>query len=216
MPSEHPINSSTTAMLFFDCLKAYLRPEDPIARAAIDAEPIIPALQRIHRAAKAAGMPIFYTQVDHRPDMRDVAPLIVDLDEDGNRHEGSYRIASTFATPGTWKQEVIDEIAPTPDDYILRKQRWNAFYETNFALHLKRNGIDTLMIAGGATEIGVASTAYGARDRDFNLVILRDACRSRRAGTTDFFMDRIFPIFGRVMNVDDAIALFDSDATGPR
>ena len=208
----HPINPGTTAVLFFDCLKGYLRPEDPAARAAIDAEPFIPALQRLHRAAKTAGMPVFYTQVDHRPDLKDIAPLIVDLDENGKKYDASYRIASTFATPGTWKQEIIDEIAPSPEDYVLKKQRWNAFYETNFALHLKRLQVDTLMIAGGNTEIGVASTAYAARDRDFNTIVLRDACRSRRPGTTDFFMDRIFPIFGRVMTVDEAIGLFRADA----
>ena len=31
------------------------------------------------------------------------------------------------------------------------------------------------MIAGGATEVGVASTAYSARDRDFNLILLQGA-----------------------------------------
>lgn len=207
----HPINPATTAILFFDCLKGYLRPEDPAVRAAIDAEPMIPALQRIHRASKAAGLPIFYTQVDHRADLKDIAPLIVDLDESGNRPDVPYRIKSTFATPGTWKQEIIDEIAPTPEDYVIRKQRWNAFYQTNFDLHLRRNQIDTLMIAGGNTEIGVASTAYAARDRDINTIILRDACRSRRP-TTDFFMDTIFPIFTRVMTVDQAIELLPAQA----
>jgi nicotinamidase-related amidase len=65
------------------------------------------------------------------------------------------------------------------------------------------------MIAGGSTEVGVASTAYSARDRDFNLILLRDVCTSRDPAVVDFFMERVFPIFARVMTTDEAIALFD-------
>jgi nicotinamidase-related amidase len=211
---SYPLVPARTALLFFDCLKGYLRPEDPAARAAIDASGVIPAMQRIERACRAAGIPIFYTQVDHRPDLGDVAPLIVDWDSDGNPAPdgGPVVIASTFATPGTWRQEVIDEIAPQPQDYILRKQRWSAFYQTNFLLHLRRLGTDTILIAGGNTEIGVASTAYAARDRDFNTVILRDASRTRREGLHEFLVDRVFPIFCRVMTVDQAIGLIVRDA----
>jgi nicotinamidase-related amidase len=210
----YPIVPERTALLFFDCLKAYLRPEDPEVRAEIDASGVIPQMQKIERAARETGIAIFYTQVDHRPDLKDIAPQIVDWDSDGNPAPdgGPIVIKSTFATPGTWRQEVIDEIKPQPQDYILRKQRWNAFYQTNFALHLKRLDVDTIMIAGGNTEIGVASTAYGARDRDFNTIILRDASRTRREGIHEFFVDRIFPIFCRVMTVDEAISLIQREA----
>jgi nicotinamidase-related amidase len=65
------------------------------------------------------------------------------------------------------------------------------------------------MLAGGSTEVGLASTAYAARDLDFNLIILRDACRSARdRANHELFVDRIFPIFARVRTVDQAIALF--------
>lgn len=209
--ARYPVVPSRSAMLFFDCLKGYLRPEDEQARAAIDASGMIPAMQRMERACRAAGIPIFYTQVDHRPDLSDIAPLIVDLDSDGRRGPEPVVIGQTFATPGTWKQEVIDEIAPQPEDYILRKQRWNAFYQTNFELHLRRRRVDTILIAGGNTEIGVASTAYAARDRDYNLIILSDACRSRRVGISEYLLERVLPIFTRVMTVDEAIALIDTD-----
>jgi nicotinamidase-related amidase len=72
--------------------------------------------------------------------------------------------------------------------------------------------IDTILIAGGNTEIGVISTAYAARDRDFNTVILRDACRSPRDGINDFLANRIFPIFCRVMTVDEAIGIIKPPA----
>jgi nicotinamidase-related amidase len=68
------------------------------------------------------------------------------------------------------------------------------------------------MLAGGATHIGIASTAYSARDRDFNLIILRDACNAGRPGVNEFFMDEVFPVFARVLTVDQALALLAEGA----
>jgi nicotinamidase-related amidase len=73
-------------------------------------------------------------------------------------------------------------------------------------LSLRTAGINTIILAGGSTEIGIASTAYSARDFNYSLIILRDACRSGRPGMDDFWMDKVFPSFARVMTVDQAIA----------
>jgi nicotinamidase-related amidase len=105
--------------------------------------------------------------------------------------------------------EVIPELAPQPGDYVIKKHRWSTFHQTHLELSLRTAGIDTIMICGGSTEVGVASTAYSARDRDFNLILLRDVCTSGQAGVVDFFMDKVFPIFARVMTVEQAIANFD-------
>jgi nicotinamidase-related amidase len=71
-------------------------------------------------------------------------------------------------------------------------------------------------MAGGGTDVGVASTAYAARDRDFNVVILRDACRAARKEIDDYFMEHVFPRLGRVRTVDETIALLQASAKGQR
>jgi nicotinamidase-related amidase len=201
--------------MFFDCSRGFLRPEDQTKRAVIDATGVIPAMQRIERACRAAGIVIFYTKVDHRADHRDIAPIVADLGKDDMRG-GPYLMEWTDDPPGPWTPnpagspviEVMDEIAPQPGDYVILKQRWSAFFETNFFLHLRRNGIETLMLAGGRTEIGIASTAYAARDHDLNIVILRDACLSPgREEISAFLLEHVFPIFARVMTSEDAAGL---------
>jgi nicotinamidase-related amidase len=211
---DDSLRPDRTAVLFFDCLKAYLRPEDPRRRAAVDASGLIPALQKLEQACRARGVLIFYTQVDHRPDLSDVAPQLVDWDYDGRKGDRPFVAGDTLATPGSWKMEIIDEIAPRPEDIIIRKQRWSAFFETNFWLHLRRHQVENLLFAGGNTDIGVASTAYAARDRDFNLVFLKDALRSRREGVSEFLLERVFPVFGRVMTIDDAFTLMTRGTEG--
>ena len=90
---------------------------------------------------------------------------------------------------------------------MVIKQRWSSFFQTNFDLQLRVRGIDTIVIAGGSTDVGIASTVYSARDLDYGIVVVRDCCYSTRGNNNDFFMDRVFPRMGRVMNTDQAVAL---------
>ena len=205
--ADFPIVPQKTAMLFFDTLNVYLHPEDPETKAAVDASGVIPAMVRMNEACRKAGIAVFYGQADHRPDHKDFAPHLVDLGHDGRPGEPP-RVTSpgTALTSGSRAVEVIDEIAPQPGDYVIKKHRWSTFFQTHLELSLRTAGIDTIMLAGGSTDVGIASTAYSARDLDFNQVILRDACRSARTGVDELFMEQIFPIFARVMTVDEVIA----------
>jgi nicotinamidase-related amidase len=207
--ADFPIVPTKTAMLFFDTLNIYLHPDDPDRHAAIRASGVIDRLTRINRACRDAGIAIFYGQADHRSDGRDFAPLVVGLGHAGKPGEPPRRTMAPGVTGGSSGAEVIREIAPQVGDYVVKKHRWSTFYQTHLELSLRTAGIDTIMIAGGSTEVGVASTAYSARDCDFNLILLRDACTSGKPGVNDFFMDTVFPIFARVMTVDEAIAAIE-------
>lgn len=214
--AEFPIVPSKTAMLFFDTLNTYLHPDDPERQAAIDRSGVIDRMVKMNRACRDAGIAIVYAQADHRLDGKDFAPQIVDLGHQGRPGEPPRRTSSPgVVLGGAIGMEVIPELAPLPADYVIKKHRWSSFFQTHLELSLRTAGIDTIMLAGGSTEVGVASTAYSARDRDFNLILLRDICTTGRPGVVDFFMDTVFPIFARVMTVDQAIASFDRSAVGP-
>ena len=214
--AEFPIIPSKTAMLFFDTLNTYLHPDDPERAAAIKATGVIDRMAKINRACREAGIAIFYGQADHRQDGRDFASQIVDLGHQGKPGEPPRRTTATSVAHGTPGALVIPELAPQPGDYIVTKHRWSTFFQTHLELSLRTAGIDTIMIAGGSTEVGVASTAYAARDFDYNLILLRDVCTSGKPGVVDFFMDMVFPIFGRVMTVDQAIAAFERTPAAAR
>jgi nicotinamidase-related amidase len=224
VPVPNRIVPATTAIMFFDCSRGFLRPEDPEKRAFIDSTGVVPAMERIERACRGAGVVIFYTKVDHRPDHRDIKPIVADLGKDDMRG-GPFYMEWSDDPPGAWTPnpagspivDVMDEIAPQPGDYVIFKQRWSAFFSTNFFLHLRRNDIDTLLLAGGRTEIGIASTAYAARDHDLNIVVLRDACLSPgRTSASDHLLDEVFPIFSRVMTTEDAVRLIAKEQPASR
>jgi ureidoacrylate peracid hydrolase len=211
--AEFPIVPSKTAMLYFDTLNAYLHPADPARQAAIKESGVIDRMVKMNQACREAGIAIFYGQADHRLDGKDFAPLIVARGHQGKPGDPPFKTQSPgVVLGGPQGMEVIPELEPQPEDYVIKKHRWSTFFQTHLEVSLRTAGIDTIMIAGGSTEVGVASTAYSARDRDFNLILLRDVCTSGQEGVVDFFMDKVFPIFARVMTVDEAIAQIDCSA----
>lgn len=199
MAEEFPIIPEKTALLFFDVQNTGWHSKDPEQAAAVEASGIIPRLVRMADAARSAGMPVFYSQADHRPDYKDWLPHIV-----GNPPAPTPKMVDLVS--GSWYVTIISELEPQPGDYVIQKHRWSAFHQTHFELSLRTRGIDTIIIAGGATNVGIASTAYAARDRDFSLILLSDGCRTREPRINDYFMDAIFPKFARVMTCDEAIA----------
>ena len=79
--------------------------------------------------------------------------------------------------------------------------------QTDLEMHLRVRDIDTIVIAGGSTDVGIASTVFAARDLDLGIVVARDCCYSARGNNNQFFMERVFPRMGRVMDTDDIVKL---------
>ncbi len=79
---------------------------------------------------------------------------------------------------------------------VIPKHRWNSFFQTDLDLQLRVRGIDTIVICGGSTDVGIASTVFAARDLDYGIVVIRDACYSARGNNNEFFMDTRVPAHG--------------------
>jgi nicotinamidase-related amidase len=201
MAEEFPIVPEKTALLFFDTLNGGLHPlNNPEAAAKIEASGYIGLLKQIEVACRDAGIAIFYTLPEHRQDGKDWGITVV-----GDPEAPKLTTFAGTNYKGSYHATVIPEIEPQEGDYVVTKHRWNSFHQTHLELSLRTAGIDTIILVGGATQVGIASTAYGARDRDFNLIILSDACRSNMEGVNEYFMENIFPRFARVMTVAEAI-----------
>lgn len=203
----------TTALLFFDMLNGHVKKDDPKTRARY--EPVVWAAAKLLEGARAHDIMVAYAHANHRADNATSAHLIRDTD---NRLNPIPREQPASFKPvvagGTWEAAVIDELAPREEDYMIPKYRWSAFYQTYLDLALRSRKIDTIIIAGGSTDVGVASTAFAARDMDYNLVFARDACSSKEKDNHDQLMDRMFPRMGRVRSVAEIVAMLDAGARG--
>ena len=67
---------------------------------------------------------------------------------------------------GTGGIQIIDELAPLPNDIIIKKRRFSAFYNTELETVLKNirgwGQIDTVIICGTVTNVCCESTARDA------------------------------------------------------
>jgi nicotinamidase-related amidase len=152
---------------------------------------------------------VAYTRADHRPDRATSARTLRDTD---NRlrplapgaHDGP------LLTGGTAETEIVAELAPREDDFIVPKHRWSAFHGTYLDTALRARRIDTLVLCGGSTDVGIASTAFAARDLDYNLVIVSDACTSPEQDNHEQLLRRVFPRMARVRTAVHVRAMLDS------
>jgi ureidoacrylate peracid hydrolase len=152
--------------------------------------------RRLLLAARAHGLPIFYTGHALRPDHLDTVRL-------GNSWKHSAYLA------GTWGAEVIDELKPEPGDWIIRKGGgMSAFTGTPFEKWLNRLNITHIMIAGGSTNSGVESTVRDARDRDFYTIVVSDACRSNSPPHHDASLFNM-ALFSQIGTVNEVIAALE-------
>jgi nicotinamidase-related amidase len=204
---EKRLGAGHTGLVLFDGLNGYLHPENPAKQKFLADHNIIPNLERLLKGARRAGLTTFYPAGAHAPDGSDTVDRLTDTDMDLNPGGDAERPIRPRFHAGSWEGEIAKEIAPAKGDVLVPKQRWSAYFQTHLDLQLKVRGIDTIVIAGGSTDVGIASTVFAARDLDYAIAVVRDACYSSRGPNHDFFMDRVFPRMARVMSVDEAVAL---------
>ncbi|MDP2645709.1 MAG: cysteine hydrolase [Desulfobacterales bacterium] len=201
----------STGLLFFDMLNIYYHglPEE----AKKKKKPVIDNAVRLMEAARENGIRIFYAMANHREDGRSRSMVVSDTDYQLNPWpNGQCAPPPHKMTENSWEQKVIAELEPKPEDYIIPKYRWSTFHQTYFDLALRTQGIDTIIISGGAVDIGVASTVYAARDLDYNVIIVRDACSNPTEDSMTAFMETVFPRMARVRNTPQILAMIQKGA----
>lgn len=203
------LNPRQTCLLFFDTSTLYvngptLDPKDRTPEAAT----AVANWQRQLALARELHMMIAYAHTAYRPDGANYYSRLNDADIGGHPFpDGVGRVLMSRAVLGTEAVAVVDEIAPRPEDYMFWKPRWNPFHQTQLEVSLRLRGVDTIVVNGGATEIGIAATAYAAQALDFDLVVVSDGCITGRADCQDLFMSNVFRRIGRVRTTDQVLAL---------
>lgn len=159
---------------------------------------------RLARAFRAAGAPVITVRVSTSTDGGDV--LATEVDEPR---------PPRVPEPG-W-DDIVPEIRDDHDVVVTKKQ-WGAFYGTDLDLQLRRRHIDTIVMGGIATNMGVESTARAGHEHGYHLVLVEDAMSGLTTEDHTFALTRIFPRIGRVVATGDVLAALTAagspDSTG--
>jgi ureidoacrylate peracid hydrolase len=204
---DKQLSAASTGLVLFDALNGYLHPADPKKTAFLAERNILANMQRLLAGARKVGMTSFYPAGAHGADGVDSVDRLTDTDMDLGPGGSADKPIRPHFHAGSKDAEIAPEIAPAKGDIVVPKQRWSSFFQTNLDLQLRVRGIGTIVIAGGSTDVGIASTVFAARDLDYGIVVVRDCCYSTRGNNNEFFMERVFPRMARVMTADQAVAL---------
>ncbi|ATO27332.1 isochorismatase [Bacillus atrophaeus] len=104
--------------------------------------------------------------------------------------------------PPDWAEFVL-EIGVKENDYTVTKRRWGAFFGTDLDLQLRRRGIDTIVLCGIATNIGVESTAREAFQLGYQQIVITDAMAAFSAEQHESTLRFIFPRIGETRTTEE-------------
>jgi nicotinamidase-related amidase len=180
-PYDYPLPAETgIALIIIDMQRDFLEPggfgaalgnEVGLLRA------IVPTVQRLQQAFRERGWLVLQTVEGHRPDLSDCPP--------SKRQRGN--AALKIGDPGPMGRilvlgepgnQIIPELAPTPDETVIEKPGKGAFYNTNLEFLLKTHNISHLIVTGVTTEVCVQSTLREANDRGYECLLVEDATES--------------------------------------
>jgi ureidoacrylate peracid hydrolase len=150
------------ALLVIDMQRFFLSTDSPSFTCGGLA--IIPTLRRLITAFRQAGRPVIYTRHVHHADRLDAG--IMEWWWEGMCLEGSP------------ESEVHSEIAPLPNEKVILKHRYSAFYNTDLETVLRCLKIEDLVISGIMTNMCCESTARDAYYRDYRVFFLADGTGS--------------------------------------
>jgi len=123
---------------------------------------------RLADTAHGAGIPVIWTRMQFRSDYADGGRLI---------HEIRPNLAKIGALQaGTFDAALAGGIGYAPGDTIIEKARYSALYGTSLEVSLRAMQIDCIIIGGVTTSMCVESTVRDLGQRDYEVIVAREAC----------------------------------------
>ncbi len=156
------IKTDAAALMVIDMQKFFLDPESPTYTCGGLA--ILPTLKRLIAAFRDTSRPVIYAKHVHHPDKIDAGIMGWWWEE--------------MCLEGSPESELHDEIAPLPNEKVITKHRYSAFYNTDLETVLRCLKIEDLVISGIMTNMCCESTARDAYYRDYRIFFLSDCTGS--------------------------------------
>lgn len=154
-------------------------------------ERLIETISELVRWARSKAIPIIYTRVAFRPSYVDGLPHAPHIKE---RH---------LLCETARGSQVLAELEPTPDDFVVVKRRTSVFYGTDLDVLLRALGTHTLLFTGYSTARAIESTVREAHNRDLRCVVASDGCWARTQELHDNALKSMADWFAKVMTAKE-------------
>jgi ureidoacrylate peracid hydrolase len=216
--------AGSAVLVVIDMQKTYLDPDGGLSRNGVDISPlrsVIPPTVRLIQESQSRGIPGIYTrQIYYAQDKGMASKRIWPItrpSSDAESHGGLHPVP--YAVEGTEDAEIVDEIRtlirPAPQDRVIEKPRFSAFYQTGLENLLTVIGTRTLIICGVTTNVCVDSTVRDAFFRNFDVLVVREAVGSAQTDLQEAFLKNFDLFFGRVVGLEEVLDLMSTGSSHP-
>ena len=184
---------SRPALLIVDVVMAYLTEGSALfMETAADARD---CNARLAAAARAAGVPVVFTNVQYKPD-----------GSDGGVFYRKAPVLKAFIA-GSPLGAFPDDLRPEPNEQVFTKQYPSAFFGTGLADALRAEGVDTLLITGYSTSGCVRASALDAMQYGFVPLVVREACADRHPAPHEANLFDLQAKYAEVISEAEALAV---------
>lgn len=183
------------ALLIVDFVMAYLDKHSPLYAGA---ESALASNERLLAAARAAGVPVIFTNVVYKPG-----------GADGGLFYKKIPALSAF-DKGSPLGDFPPTLRPEEGELVFSKQYASAFFGTNLAAALRDKHVDTLLITGMSTSGCVRATALDALQHGFAPFVVRDACGDRHPAPHESNLFDLQAKYAEVVSEPEAVRLMST------
>lgn len=162
----------------------------------------IPRIKTLIGAAHNKGMPVIYTTGVRRDDQWDAGSWSWKNSRDTEHPPLGIRNRNG--------NDIIDEIAPAPQDIVVLKQKPSGFFGTNLLSYLILLGCDSVIVAGTTTSGCVRATVIDAFSNNFRVAVVEDACFDRAQASHAIALFDMNAKYADVVKVDEVVEFFTS------
>jgi ureidoacrylate peracid hydrolase len=192
-----------TALVVIDMQNAFVAEGAPLE--APEARTIVPNINRLAEAVRAAGGTVVWVQLTVERDGPHAFPFYYRwffLPENAEAHIDSL-------SAGKLLHALYPALDRRETDLTVRKYRFSAMLPgaSDLAETLRSRGIDTMLIAGTLTNVCCESTARDAMMQSFRVIMVEDANAALTDAEHLAGLTTIFPYFGDVRVTDEVIGL---------
>ena len=212
VPFAEKLAPEAAALVVVDVQNDFCHPDGYHAKAGADMS-MMPGMAAnmatLVDAARAAGALIVWVRATY-DEIFQGAPLGEQLAKDGAPLER--------CKEGSWGADWYGDLRPreAPNELVVTKHRFSAFWDTEIDLYLRSNGIRSVVVAGVITSGCVESTARDAFFRNYYVVLPGDASGSYARERHDASLRKMGMTMAAVTTSAEVAEVWRRAAPGPR
>jgi ureidoacrylate peracid hydrolase len=193
-----------TALLVVDMQRGFL--DRGAAMEVPAARDIVPTIRALVDVFRTRRLPIVFTEFVYSPQV----PLLVGELHPEHRPAPpgaprGFGLPSSSCLLGDASAATVADLAPGPNDLVIRKHWYDAFAGTPLDGALRARGVTSLVVTGTMTDICVLATVVSAFNREYRITVVEDGVATLWPEIQRAALDIVRRAYGRVASARSVI-----------